>query len=287
MKQPLVSLITPSYQQGRFLRQCIESVLGQDYSNIEYFVLDGGSTDESLSILKSYSARVKWVSEPDGGQSAAVNAGLRRAKGEIVGFINSDDWLKSGAVASAVRALLENPDVGVVYGQAGIVDESGNCLRQYPTQGFDADVLIQHCFISQPAAFWRRSLHVRFGYFSEEFDHTLDYEFWLRLMCGGVKFLHVPEEWACARQHTDAKSQRLRGDIFRQIRDLQLRHLGYCGRNWWEQYLRYLRDERQGIWRCLPGSADDRMYRLAWWPYVFWRRRFGGPLFHRTEHWTA
>jgi hypothetical protein len=212
---------------------------------------------------------------------------LQRARGEIFGYVNSDDLLLPGAVTSAVRVLTEHPDVGVVYGQGVMINSAGDRVRAFPTQEFDPGVFREHCFICQPAAFWRRSLHERFGYFSTEFGHTLDYEFWLRLMRGGVKFKHVPEDWACAREHAGAKSQRLRGEIFRQIRDLQVRHLGYCGRNWWEQYLRYLRDEKGGAWRLLPGKKDERLYRLAWWPYVLWRRRLGGPLFYRPGHWRA
>jgi glycosyltransferase involved in cell wall biosynthesis len=285
---PLVSIVTPSLQQARFLPRCIESVLGQDYPHVEYFVRDGGSTDGSVEILKSWGERLKWSSGPDGGQAAAVNAGLQQARGEIVAFLNSDDFLAPGAVSAAVRALNDHPDVDVVYGRATVVNENGGPIRPFPTRPFDREIFIEHCFISQPAAFWRKSVHDRFGYFDPKFDHTLDYEFWLRLMCGGAKFLHVDQEWAFASEHAAAKSQRLRGEIFRQIRDLQFRHLGYCGRNWWEQHLRHLRDERGGAWRALlPGSENQRLYRLAWWPYVLWRRKLGGPLFDRGGQWRA
>ena len=284
---PRVSIITPSFQQAAYLRACIESVLSQDYSSLDYLVVDGGSSDGSVEILRSYGDRLRWQSAPDDGQADAINAGLRQTTGEIVGFLNSDDLLQPDAVASAVKALLDHPGVDVVYGRASVIDSAGQSLRAFPTRAFDPDIFVQHCFISQPASFWRRSLHDRFGGFSTKFDHTLDYEFWIRVMRGGAKFLFVDEEWAAAREHAEAKSQQLRGEIFRQIRDLQLRHLGYCGRNWWEQYLRYLRDEQGGLWRFLPGKKDQRLYLLAWWPYMLWRRRLGGPLFYRPEHWRA
>jgi glycosyltransferase involved in cell wall biosynthesis len=286
-RQPLVSIVTPSFQQACYLRRCIESVINQDYPCVEYMVFDGGSSDGSVEILKSYGNRFRWQSASDGGQAAAVNAGLRQSNGEIVGFLNSDDWLAPEAISSAVNALLENPQADVVYGETMIVDERGDVVRPFPTREFSREIFVQHCFISQPAAFWRRSLHDRFGYFSPEFDHTLDYDFWLRLMCGGVRFRHLQKIWAYASEHPAAKTQRLRGEIFRQIRDLQLRHLGYCGRNWWEQYLRYLRDERGGIWNLLPGGKSQRLYRLAWFPYIFWRRRLGGPLFYREGDWRV
>jgi len=284
---PLVSIVTPSYMQARFLRDSIDSVLSQTYPNIEYEVWDGDSTDESVEILRSYRDSIKWRSQPDDGQAAAINAGLREAKGEIVAFLNSDDVLLPGAVAAAVRLFAADPTVDVVYGRASIVDLAGRPLRQYSTHPFDANLLVQHCFVAQPAAFWRRSLHDRIGYFSTEFDHTLDYEFWIRAMKAGAKFLYTDEEWALAREHADAKSSRLRGEIFRQIIRLQLRHLGYCGRNWWEQYLRYLRDEQGGVWRALPGPRGSRLYRLAWLPYALWRTNLGGPLFHRPGDWRA
>lgn len=285
---PLVTIVTPSFQQGRFLRQCVESVLSQDYPRLEYIVCDGGSTDDSVAILHTYGDRLRWRSGPDKGQADAINAGLRQARGEIVAFLNSDDLLAPGTVSAAVAALAAAPDVDVVYGRSTITDANGAPLRPFPTQPFDRDVFIQHCFISQPAAFWRRSLHDRFGYFDSRFDHTLDYEFWIRIMCRGASFMHVDELWAYAREHAEAKSQTLRAAIFAQIRDLQLRHLGYCGRNWWEQYLRYWRDEsRHPLARLLPGRRDDRMYKLAWIPYVVWRRRIGGPLFYRPGDWRA
>lgn len=284
---PLVSIVTPSFQQGPYLRACIESVLRQDYARIEYLVFDGASTDGSVDILRSYGDRFFWRSEPDGGQAAAVNLGLQRARGEMFAFLNSDDLLLPGAVSAAVRTFTENPAVDVAYGRATVVDSDARPLRPFPTQAFDAPVFVEHCFISQPATFWRRQLHDRIGYFSTEFGDTLDYEFWIRAMVSGAQFRYVDEEWALAREHAEAKTQRRRNEIFRQIRDLQVRHLGYSGRNWWEQYLRYLRDERGGLWRFLPGRRDQRLYGLAWWPYVLWRRRLGGPLFYRPGNWRV
>src|SRR4051812_874394 len=113
---PLVSIVTPSFQQAAYLRDCVESVMQQDYPSIDYIVLDGGSTDGSVEILRGLDSRIQWKSESDGGQAAAVNAGLRNTKGEIVGFLNSDDRLLPGAVASAVRVLIDHPEVDVVYG---------------------------------------------------------------------------------------------------------------------------------------------------------------------------
>ena len=115
---PTVSIVTPSFNQGRFIRETIESVLSQDYPAIEYMVIDGGSTDETVSILKSYGNRIFWISEPDSGQSDAINKGWKRATGEILTWLNSDDVYLPGAIAKAADYLQRHPNVGVVYGDA-------------------------------------------------------------------------------------------------------------------------------------------------------------------------
>jgi glycosyltransferase involved in cell wall biosynthesis len=283
-----ISLVTPSFQQGRFLRACIESVLTQEGASFEFAVFDGGSSDGSVGILRSYGEAFFWRTRPDKGQAAAVNEGLQRSGGEILGYLNSDDFLAPGTLGRVAEFFDQHPNVDVLYGDADIVDSEGRVIRRSPTQPFDKATLIEHCFICQPAAFWRRLVHEKFGWFDTSFPNTFDYEFWLRLACGGAKFAYLPETLASSREHPDTKSQRHRAQIFSEIRRLELRHLGYCGRNWWEQQLRFWRDETDSPWaRLLPGRKDQRMYRLAWWPYVLWRRRLGGPLFYKPGHWRA
>lgn len=129
LEPPLASIVTPSYQQGRFLRQCIESVLAQDYRQIEYFILDGGSTDESREILKRYDGRFFWKSERDGGQTSAINSGLQLAKGSILAFLNSDDLLLPGAVSTIVAEWRRQPSVDLFYGRANTAILSANTIR--------------------------------------------------------------------------------------------------------------------------------------------------------------
>lgn len=287
-RMPSFSLVTPSLNQAAFLRAAIESVRTQEGVSIDYFVLDGGSTDGSLRILQGYGDALRWHSGPDGGQAAAINAGLRETHGEICGYLNSDDVLVPGSLAAVEKIFADHPKVDVVYGDASFIDAKGVRTRPYPTVPFDFDVLVQHCFICQPAAFWRRSVHERWGWFDPVYDNTFDYEFWLRLATLGARFLHIPRILAESREHADTKTQRQRRAIFREIRQMELHHLGYCGRNWWEQALRYQRDEAGSrIGRFLPGKRDERLYGLAWWPYVFWRKRLGGPLFHSPGDWRA
>ena len=138
MTPPSFSIVTPSFQQGRFIRATIDSVLSQASSiDLEYFVADGGSTDDTVAVLRSYGNALTWISERDGGQADAVNKGLRRATGRIIGWLNSDDVYEPGALASALRIFEAHPDVDVVYGCADYIDESGRRLGEYRVQSFD------------------------------------------------------------------------------------------------------------------------------------------------------
>jgi len=282
------SLVTPSFNQASYLRAAIESVRRQQGAVLEHDVRDGGSADLSVEILRSYGDSLRWRSEPDGGQVRAINAGLQALTGEYCGYLNSDDIVLPGALAAVTSAFAANPQVDVVYGDAWFIGPQGERTRAYPTVPYDFDTLVQHCFICQPAAFWRRSVHTRWGWFDPECDNTFDYEFWLRIASKGARFLHLTQALAESREHSETKTQRQRRSIFSEIRRMELRHIGYCGRNWWEQELRYLRDESGG-WagRLLPGRREERLYGLAWWPYVFWRRRLGGPLRYRPGDWRA
>ena len=276
------ALVTPSFNQAAFLPACLGSVRAQEGVVLHHEVRDGGSTDGSVEVLRAAGAGLRWTSGPDGGQVRAVNAGLRELPGEICGFLNSDDVLLPGALVRVAREFERHPEADVIYGRAWFIDAAGGRTREYPTLPFDAEALVQHCFICQPAAFWRRSVHARFGWFDPAYDHTFDYEFWLRLLVRGARFHHLPEFLAASREHAATKSATQRGRIFGEIHHMQLRHLGYLGRNWWEQRLRYWRDESGSRWgRLLPGRRDQRLYRLAWWPYVLLRRNLGGPLLHR------
>jgi len=281
-RPPSFALVTPSYQQAPFIRACVDSVLAQTDARVNHAVYDGGSTDGTVEVLRSYGQRLPWQSGPDGGQVRAINRGLQELDGDYCGYLNSDDVLTAGALARVAAEFARRPDVDVIYGRAWWIDATGRRTRAYPTLPYNFDALVQHCFIAQPAAFWRRRVHDDCGWFDPAFDSTFDYEFWLRLATRGRRFHHLPEVLAESREHAATKSATRRGAVFREIRRMQLRHLGYCGRNWWEQQLRYWRDESGAAWgRLLPGQRDERLYRLAWWPYLLWRRKPGGPLFHR------
>jgi glycosyltransferase involved in cell wall biosynthesis len=283
-----LALVTPSFNQAPFLRACIDSVQDQSPASVCHQVWDGGSSDGSIEVLRSYGNTLQWRSGPDGGQARAINAGLQELPGDICAYLNSDDIFLPGAISRVMGIFSAQPETDVVYGRAWWINEAGQKTRQYPTLPWDPEALIQHCYLCQPATFWRRRVHDRFGWFDPAYDNTFDYEFWIRLMVGGARFHHIPEFLAGSREHPATKSARARGQIFAEIRHMQLHHLGYCGRNWWEQQLRYWRDESGSPFgRILPGKRDQRMYRLAWWPYLLWRRRPGGPLFYRAGHFRS
>jgi glycosyltransferase involved in cell wall biosynthesis len=205
---PLVSIVTPSLNQGSFIRATIESVLSQDYPHIEYLVMDGGSTDETIEILKSFGDRFRWVSEPDRGQSEAINKGWRMAHGEIVSWLNADDLLAPGAIRAAVDAFrAAGDDLAGVYGDCEYIDGTGRHLGDYPSQPFDYDQLVQltEDFIPQPGTFLRNMWVQKAGMLDESLHYVMDYDFWLRLGLH-ARMQYLPHKMSLARMHGGAKT---------------------------------------------------------------------------------
>lgn len=228
---PLVSIITPSLNQGRFIRDTIESVLSQDYPRLEYLVMDGGSTDETLDILRDYGDRLTWRSGPDGGQADAVNTGVRLAKGEIIGWLNSDDTYQPGAVTAAVEHLIAHPETAVVYGDAYYIDERGEVIGTYPTEDFDLNRLAEACLICQPAAFMRRSAIDAVGMLDPTLHYCMDYDLWIRL---GRDFHidRINSFLANSRRYLETKSFAHREQLFQEIYTVLRRSFGRVSPHW-------------------------------------------------------
>lgn len=276
---PLVSIVTPSLNQGRFLRRAIDSVLSQDYPRIEYLVYDGGSSDESVSILQSYGGRFFWRSGPgsDAGQSDAVNQGFRRAKGDILGWLNSDDALLPGAVAAAVRHFQAHPDWDLIYGNARFIDENDRVLGDYPTAAFDFQRLLQSCCICQPAAFWRRSVLERIGPLDPSLHYAMDYDYWMRLDRAGGKLVHVPEFLAFSRVHAATKTVSARVQCYREILSVSRRHAGDAS---FSQYFAYWHH------RCHERLAGWPRW-LRWWPECHWWLAYAHRRLYRASGFLA
>ena len=202
----LVSILTPSFEQGRFLPDCLTSVSRQTYPRIEQVVVDGGSTDGTLDVLESAGEGVRWVSEPDDGQADAVNKAFAASQGEIVGWVNSDDGLFAvDTVECVIAAFAKHPDAGVVYGDAALVDESGRIVRHHRSRWPTGSLPLVSPIV-QPAAFFRRSvIEPDEPVLRVDLHRFLDYELWLRLHSRGVRFVHVPAVVAVDRDHAQRK----------------------------------------------------------------------------------
>lgn len=185
---PSISVITPSYNQGQYIRQTVESVLTQDYPKLEYIVIDGLSTDTTLTVLTPYTDQLTLISERDKGQTDAINKGLRRAKGDIVCWLNSDDYFLPGTLQAVGRFFAENPEALWLTGDCQIVNETGLPIQE-PVRQYKRLLRALPSFvylgvtnaICQPATFWRRSAHDQLGFLDESLHYTMDYDWWLRL----------------------------------------------------------------------------------------------------------
>lgn len=204
---PLISVITPSFNQADFIEETIRSVLDQEYPRIEYIVIDGASTDRTVSVLKKYEDRLTWVSEPDRGQTHALNKGFRMAKGEIVCWLNADDLFLPGAVSAAVEHFRQHPEAMLVYGEGNLIDESGELLGRFPyTRPFDLWKLMRvESYILQPTTFFRKSALEAIGYLDETYNWCMDWDLWIRL---GSRFpvSYFDRTVACARIHHQTKT---------------------------------------------------------------------------------
>lgn len=204
---PLVTVITPSLNQGDFIGDNLSSVMKQDYLNVEHLVFDGGSTDHSLEIIKKYaqkSPKIRWVSEPDNGQADAINKGFSIAQGDIVTWLNADDaYIYPDTLSQVCEQFDKNPDLDVLYGDVILINDENRLLKIQSTPPFNYQRLLYGCYIKQPALFFRREI-IQTQVLDPVYEYALDYEFWLRI--GKIfKFKHISQLWAVDRNHPGRK----------------------------------------------------------------------------------
>jgi len=205
---PRVSLVTPSFNQARFLEDTILSVLHQGYPDLEYMVIDGGSTDGSLEIIQRYAERLAhWESAPDLGQSHAINKGWQRATGKYVWWLNSDDLLMPGSLASTVQYLEAHSDVDLVYGDIRCIDEDGRPLKTWSYRDFElVDFILNRRHVAQAGGLVRRHALERIGFLDEGLHYLMDWDFWTRLALSGGRIGRLPQTLAIYRVHDEAKT---------------------------------------------------------------------------------
>lgn len=214
---PKISIITPSYQQGQFIEQTIQSVLDQQYPNLEYWVMDGGSQDETVSILKKYAKQLHWVSEPDKGQTDALNKGIQRVSGDIIAYLNSDDVLQPHTLHKVAELFQNHPKALWLTGNYTVVDEKNQPREGFITLYKHLQRKLMQVFpflqpiilginnpIIQPSTFWRKELQDKLGPFAVEKRYTMDYDFWLRALKLGPVFI-TDEVFSAFRVHSASK----------------------------------------------------------------------------------
>lgn len=257
---PLVSIITPSFNQGCFIEDTVKSVLNQTYKNIEYIVVDGQSTDATLSILNKYSDRLIYISEPDEGQADAINKGLRKSKGQFLCYLNSDDTLEPTAVSDLVSYLLANPHVDVVYGDADYIDKNNKVIEPYYTCEWDFERFKGHCFICQPATMWKRGVIETYGDFDKSLQYIMDYEYWLRIAHKGGTIGYFPMKLANSRLYKETKTKSGREYIFKEIFCVTKKLFGQTSIHWALQYAQYIMEEKYRFVHLLP---DRKFFRFV------------------------
>ena len=222
---PLVSIVTPSFNQGEFIEATIQSVLAQDYPNIEYIVIDGASTDATVNVLQRYAEKISWISEPDRGQSDAINKGFLRARGDILAWMCSDDLYEPDTVSQVIEHFRQHGTTDMVYGECQYIDSQGQPIGKYPSSEFDISSLLPFCFIPQPTVFMRRSLLDCVGMVDADLQYAMDLDLWARVaMSGRIDFM--PQVLARYRLHDGTKTVSSSSAVEREGIRVRERYLG-------------------------------------------------------------
>jgi glycosyltransferase involved in cell wall biosynthesis len=212
---PKFSIVTPSFNQKAYIEEALLSVKNQAYLKVEHIVIDGGSTDGTVEVLRDYGGRpgwghLRWISEPDGGQSDALNKGFKMASGEIVGWLNSDDCYRSDCFQAVADAFGKNPTADIVYGDYTWIDQYGTFLKVRREIEFSPFVLLYHRVspLPTPSSFFRRRIFEEGNFIDVKYQYSMDHEFFLRLVQKGFRFQHLSQVLADFRWQPDSKSSK-------------------------------------------------------------------------------
>jgi glycosyltransferase involved in cell wall biosynthesis len=226
---PRIAIVTPSYNQGAFIRATVDSVLGQDYPALEYLVMDGGSGDDTAAVLAGYGERLAWVSEADQGQADAINKGFARiagdVAGDIMGWVNSDDRLLPGTLALVGRFFRDNPQVDVVYGHRIVIDEDDREVGRWVLPRHDSRALAFSDYVPQETLFWRARVWAAVGPLDASYHYAMDWDFLLRAQAAGFRFRRLPHFLGCFRVHGEQKTARTT-ELTREMDRLRSRKFG-------------------------------------------------------------
>ncbi len=280
---PTLSVVTPSFNQGRFIEATIRSVLSQDVPGLEYVIFDNLSSDQTQDILQAYSPALRWVSEPDHGQAHAVNKGILTTTGEIIGWLNADDIYYPGALLKMLGYFAKNPEVDVIYGMADNISESGVLLDPYPTEPWDIGKLKEVCFLSQPAVFFRRRVVQRFGLLNDRLEYCMDYEYWLRLGLGGAKIVYLTQKLAGSRQYSDTKTISKKVGVHTEINNMMKDILGRVPDRWLYNYAHAVLRQADGLHAKQFFVFKVSIYSI--WAGLRWNKKLSYAMLQRTTQW--
>lgn len=281
---PTVTIVTPSLNMATYVERTIKSVLDQDYDDIEYIVMDGGSTDGTKEILARYGHLLQFESRSDNGPGDAINRGYERSHGEFFAYLNADDTYLPGAIRTAVEYLLENPQVAVVYGNGFWVDSDDHVICPYPTRDFDPGLLARECYICQPATLMRSEVFARVGMMNPELHYTFDYDLWIRI-AKQYAFGRLERFLATSRMHPSNKTIGAKGKVLRETIRLLRHHYGYVPYQWVYAYACWLLDRKNQFFeQSLPSVPKFFLSVLLGARYnVFHPARFYGEVVSATR----
>lgn len=258
-KYPKITIVTPSFNQGKYIERTIKSVLDQKYPNLEYIVMDGGSTDNTVEILKKYDGKIFWKSEKDRGQTHAINKGLKIATGEIFGYLNSDDTLEPKSLETVAQYFISHPTEKLVFGRGKIIDSKDKYVEDYHNLPSNFDTLFDSCDLSQPSVFWRKEIVKELGYFNEQYDFAMDYEYWVRISLKH-KLNYIQDYLSNTRTHEDTKTNTQTLKVHKNVIAIEKKYYGKVNDDWIQSYANVLLD-----------GIDHRM----WLPQLrFWISQF-------------